>query len=119
MGSRALNEPVLQNKNGIHLASERSWCIEMEWLGIVLFIGYFVGVRIVGRRYFLRRHGVSIDRGGPGRIQSFGIGAIWPVSIFLEPVRNPNRCSHYSHVLEHDRIMSEIERFNEIKYRRG
>lgn len=91
----------------------------MEWLGIVLFIGYLIGVRIVGRRYFLRRHGVSIESGGPGKIETVMISAIWPVSIFLEPVRNPNRCNHYSHVLEHDRIMSEIERFNEIKYRRG
>lgn len=91
----------------------------MEWFGFMLVVAYFIGVRVVARRYFMRRHGVSLEKGEQGMVEALAISAIWPISIFLQSVRNPTSCSHHRHILEHDRIMSEIERVNEIKRRRG
>ncbi len=91
----------------------------MGWFYFSLFVIHAIGTRIVARRYFARRHGVSFEKGEQGTLWAVWVGAAWPVSIFLEPVRNPVRCNHHRHILEHARIMDEIDRVDALRRRQG
>jgi hypothetical protein len=91
----------------------------MGWFIAVLVIAYFVGVRIVARRYFARRHGVSLEQGEPGGYRAAMVGAAWPVTAWLAAVRHPQQCSHHRHVLQHARLVQEIELVEQLKQDRA
>jgi hypothetical protein len=90
----------------------------MGWFIAGLVIAYFVGVRIVARRYFARRHGVSLEKGDVGGMRAAMVGAVWPISMWLPTVQHPARCSHHRHVLEHARILEEIRLVDQLKQER-
>jgi hypothetical protein len=91
----------------------------MTWFLIALVVAYFIGVRVVARRYFVRRHGVSLEKGEKGMTEALAIAAIWPVTIFVDSVKNPTRCNHHRHILQNNRIMSEINQITDMKRNRG
>jgi hypothetical protein len=72
----------------------------MGWFFLSLLVVHLIGTRIVARRYFARRHGVSLEKGEQGTLGAVLVGMAWPASIFLESVRNPVRCNHHRHILE-------------------
>ena len=49
---------------GNHAALEGG--IIVGWILTIAVLGYFIGVRIVGRRYFALRHGLPFERNGLG-----------------------------------------------------
>ncbi len=89
----------------------------MGWVVAALILTYLVGVRYVARRYFARRHGLSLEKGELGLLSASMIGGVWPIMIFLPGVRNPEFCSHHRHVIERERLRQEIDRVNELRQR--
>ncbi|WP_328324044.1 hypothetical protein OHA70_32310 [Kribbella sp. NBC_00382] len=81
----------------------------------ILVFGYFVGVRIVGRRYFARRHGVGLRFGESGMMGATLVGAGWPVTMWLESVRQPDACSHHHHVLRRNQLRAEISMVEQLR----
>jgi hypothetical protein len=94
----------------------------MESAGIVLifaFLAYVGAGNFFANRYFGRRHGVrgrlgrgwaSFDAGWPGAVC---VSMTWPVSIFLDSVRDPELCAHQHHVLARDEARRRSERAEE------
>jgi hypothetical protein len=80
----------------------------MGWFIIITILIYIIMSSYTAKRYYLRRHGVTPQRGEPGTSTAGMIGLLWPITLFLESVREPTRCSHHRHVLERARIMEEI-----------
>ena len=87
----------------------------MGWFVAGLVLVYLVGVRVVARRYFARRHGVSLERGEAGMTWAVWLGAVWPISAWLPTVRRPLLCSHHRHVLERERTRRELEAVELLK----
>ena len=87
----------------------------MGWFIAALVIAHLVGVRIVARRYFARRHGVSFEQGEVGTMRAVWVGVCWPIAIWLPAVRHPRRCTHHRHVLERGRVMDEIRIVEQLK----
>jgi hypothetical protein len=87
----------------------------MGWLVGALILVYVVGVRYVARRYFARRHGLSLEKGELGVLSASWIGAAWPVAIFLPTVREPELCSHHRHVLERNNLRAQIDQANRLR----
>jgi hypothetical protein len=85
------------------------------WFIAGVVLAYFVGVRVVARRYFARRHGVSLERGEAGMMSAVWLGAIWPLAVWLPAVRHPSLCGHHRHVLERERMRQELETVNLLK----
>jgi hypothetical protein len=90
----------------------------MAWFWISLLVVHLIGHRVVARRYFARRHGVSLEKGEPGVLGAALVGFAWPVTMFLDSTRNPEPCNHHRHILEHARLMAEIEVIDELRQRR-
>jgi hypothetical protein len=82
---------------------------------VILVIGYFVGVRIVGRRYFARRHGVSLRFGEAGSMGATMVAAGWPVTMWLQSVRQPEICAHHHHVLQRNQLRAEITMVEQLR----
>jgi uncharacterized protein YqgC (DUF456 family) len=74
----------------------------MVWFIVGLLVVHLIGTRIVARRYFARRHGVSLENGEPGSFRAVLVGMAWPASIFVEATRSPERCNHHGHILGRD-----------------
>ena len=87
----------------------------MGWFIAGLVIAYLVGVRIVARRYFARRHGVSLETGEVGVMRAVWVGSFWPIAIWLPAVRSPGRCSHHKHVIERARMIEEIRLVEQLR----
>jgi len=79
------------------------------WFIAGLVLAYLIGLRVVARRYFARRHGVSLERGETGTIGAVWLGALWPIAAWLPAVRRPSPCRHHKHVLERERIRRELQ----------
>jgi hypothetical protein len=91
----------------------------MGWLTAAIVVGYLIGLRLVARRYFLRRHGVTIQGGDQGALFAAMVGLFWPVTLLLAATREPAFCDHGRHVLARGRIMEEIRQIEEIRRREG
>ena len=82
---------------------------------VILVVGYFVGLRIVGRRYFARRHGVLLRFGESGSTGALVVGMAWPVTMWMQSVRQPEVCSHHHHVLRRNQLRAEIEMVEQLR----
>lgn len=91
----------------------------MAWFFVSLLVVHLVGTRVTARRYFARRHGVSLEKGEQGMLGAVLVGMAWPVSIFLESTRRPERCNHHRHILQNARMIDEIDRVEAIKRQQG
>jgi len=91
----------------------------MGWMIAALVLIYLGGLRYVARRYFARRHGVSLEKGEQGVLSASMIGAAWPLTVFLSSVREPTMCGHHRHVLRHAQLTEEIRRADEVRRQRG
>jgi hypothetical protein len=89
-----------------------------NWTGFVIFIGYLVVMRIVGRTYFRRRHGVTFGTTEPGALTAAAAGLLWPVAVFVPAVRRPGPCAHHRHVLVHARLVEEARLADELRHNR-
>ncbi|MFD1151168.1 hypothetical protein [Saccharothrix hoggarensis] len=69
---------------------------------------YFIIMRIVGRRYFGRRHGVPAEPHEQGMAAAGAIGLAWPVTIWLPQVRDPEPCVHIKHIRQREHTRDEI-----------
>jgi hypothetical protein len=81
----------------------------MAWAAVVIVVLYLVMVRVVGRRYYGRRHGLSFEKGESGTLIAAAVGAAWPVTVWLQGVRAPQLCDHREHVLKRERILQQME----------
>jgi hypothetical protein len=79
------------------------------WFIAGLVLAYLIGLRVVARRYFARRHGVSFEQHETGAGRAALLGAIWPIAAWLPAVRRPSPCRHHRHVLERERMRREFE----------
>ena len=79
------------------------------WFIAGLVLAYLIGLRVVARRYFARRHGVSLEIGERGTMGAVWLGVLWPIAAWLPAVRRPSPCRHHRHVLERERIRREIQ----------
>jgi hypothetical protein len=79
------------------------------WFIACIVLAYLIGLRVVARRYFARRHGVSLERGETGMMGAVWLGVIWPIAVWLPAVRRPSPCRHHRHVLERERIRRELQ----------
>jgi hypothetical protein len=82
---------------------------------LILLAVYVIGLRVVARRYYARKHGILLSVGGVGAMRAALVGMAWPVTMWLAEVRNPPRCSHHNHVLERNRLRAEIELVEELR----
>jgi len=83
--------------------------------GALLFVGYFLVGGFFVRRYFLRKHGVTLRSGDSGgHFTAYLVGFIWPAMFFLPALREPELCTHYNHVRQRAQIRSEIETYERI-----
>jgi hypothetical protein len=82
---------------------------------LILVIVYLVGLRVVGRRYFARRHGLLWRRGDIGGMRAALVGMAWPVTVWLPTVRQPELCSHHNHVLQRNQLRAEIEMVEQLR----
>lgn len=80
----------------------------MGWVILVLVLAYIVGMRIVARRYFIHRHGVSFEKGEQGTVGAGLVGLAWPIALLIPSVRRPERCNHHRHILEHARLVERV-----------
>ncbi len=87
----------------------------MGWIVAALVLAYLVAMRYVGRRYFAHRHGVSLEKGEVGVLSAGMIGVVWPITIFLPGVREPELCSHHRHVLQRNSLRAEADHVNELR----
>jgi hypothetical protein len=85
------------------------------WFIAGLVLAYLVGLRVVARRYFGRRHGVSLERGESGTFGAVWVGALWPITVWLPAVRRLSPCGHHRHVLQRERIRLELEAVELLK----
>jgi hypothetical protein len=89
----------------------------MGWFVLALVIVYLIGVRVVARRYFVRRHGVSLERGEPGGLRAAWVGGAWPITMWLPSIKQPPRCNHRRHLLHHAQMLNELEALDRIRAR--
>ena len=79
------------------------------WLVATAVISYFIGVRITGRRYYARRHGLSFERNGLSSNVAGLLAMLWPVTLLIPQVRAPELCSHHTHVVTRERLLQQLE----------
>jgi hypothetical protein len=85
----------------------------------ICFVVYFITSVVVGRRYYARRHGVLISPGAAGSVTAAYIGFAWPVTIWMEAVREPSLCGHHQHVLRRNQLRAEIEMVEQLRREEG
>jgi hypothetical protein len=90
----------------------------MTWIIVAVVVIYVVGLRVVARRYYLRRHRVVIQPHSTGSMNAALIGSVWPAVIWFPAVRNPEQCDHALHILESARREEDARRANELRQRR-
>jgi hypothetical protein len=89
----------------------------MGWFVFVCVVLYLIGIRIVARRYFRLRHGLSAESGEQGVLAAGLVGLIWPITAFIPAVRQPEFCGHHRHVLRREQLRAELERVVELRRR--
>jgi hypothetical protein len=87
----------------------------MGWAVAAVVLVYLVALRYTARRYFARRHGVSLEKGESGVLSASMVGAAWPVTIFLSSVREPELCAHHRHVLTRNSLRQEIDQVDKLR----
>jgi hypothetical protein len=79
------------------------------WILTIAVLGYFIGVRIVGRRYYALRHGLPFERNGLGSNVAGMLAMLWPMTLLIPQIRTPELCSHHSHVVRRERTRQQLE----------
>lgn len=86
---------------------------------LIVVVGYLIALRVVGRRYYARKHGVLARPGGVGTMGAGLVGLAWPITVWMTSVRNPSLCSHHSHVLARNQLRAEIELVEQLRREEG
>jgi hypothetical protein len=79
------------------------------WIVTIAVLGYFIGVRITGRRYYALRHGLPFETNGSGSNVAGLLAMLWPVTLLIPQIRAPELCSHHTHVVRRERARQQLE----------
>ena len=81
----------------------------MAAVGGILFLLWFIGFVVNGRRFYARRHGVPIEPQARGTLEATLLSFLWPVLLFVDQYKNPPLCRHLRHVEQRDSTRRRIE----------